>query len=469
MKLSLRLLCSLCLILLMIIVAGKIALPGVTSAAREYLLSQANKSINGRLEVGSINFSPFGHASFGQARLFNQADSLIAQCELISADFSPGDLWRGNLDLNTVRTITFDGLKLYLEQDEQGSWNTATLIKPSAGTPFSFRGQVGLKNVLFSITTPLGRHEYQEGDALIDFATYPAISLQAHTKDGNNALSAQGSWDIDGPGTIVIKSDKIDIANYQILFPEAFHIKLLGGTLTDVAITVSQETALIHAEGTATMLGVSADLDGSAANDGQAEILLSDGSLLLNLAGPADNRSVKGSFQIAAGTLGQITFSDASGDYSYENESLSIANTQANALGGSIHTSGTLASQTTGYVQHLVGRNIDSSLIIDEAVQGRVNFDADITGQGEWRSADAEGSFSIASGNASGFSFTEMTGDFTKRRSQVAYYNIRGQVADGLARVTGASDGDFLHLKLKFGEIQVATKTLRAPIMQDLF
>lgn len=75
----------------------------------------------------------------------------------------------------------------------------------------------------------------------------------------------------------------------------------------------------------------------------------------------------------------------------------------------------------------------------------------------------------MASGNASGFSFTELTGDFTKRRSQVAYYNIRGHVADGLARVSGASDGDFLHLKLSLGEIQIATKTLRAPIIQDLF
>ncbi|MDR3564334.1 MAG: hypothetical protein P4N59_23255 [Negativicutes bacterium] len=464
-----KILGALILMLLMIIVAWKIALPGVTTAARDYLLSQASKSINGRLEVGSINLSPFGQASFGQVRLFNQANSLIAECELISFDFSPGDLWRGNLDLNTVRTITVDGLKLDLQQDEKGNWNIATITKPNGNTPFLFRGQGGLKNGLFSITTPLGRYEYREGEAFIDFAGYPAISLKVHAKEGNNALSAQGSWTIDGPGDLVIKSDIIDIKNYQTLLPEAFHIQLRGGTLSDVTITVTCETSLIHAEGTAAIHGVAAALDGTDADDGQAELLLSDGSLVLALAGSADNPAVKGSFQIAAGTLGQIAFTDASGEYSCDNESLSITNTQANALGGIIRTSGTLTSKTTGYVQHVAGQNIDSSLLIEEAVKGRVNFVADIGGRGEWRNADAEGSFSMASGNASGFSFTELTGDFTKRRSQVAYYNIRGHVADGLARVSGASDGDFLHLKLSLGEIQIATKTLRAPIIQDLF
>ena len=210
----------------------------------------------------------------------------------------------------------------------------------------------------------------------LDFAKYPEIGLDLKTKDGTSLLAVKGAWNFSGGGNIMVTAEGVDPATY------ATSVRIKGAT-----------------------------------------------SFQATLAGTTANPSAKGSFKIPTGTLGDMAFSNASGDFTFANSTLSLTNTQLHAFGGSIQTHGPLYPDTLRYVQKLSGQNLDSSLLSDKDIQGRLVFSADVQGQGSWENANADGTFEMGAGSVSGIAFDALSGNFAKRGANTRYFNLTAKIA----------------------------------------
>jgi len=166
-----------------------------------------------------------------------------------------------------------------------------------------------------------------------------------------------------------------------------------------------------------------------------------------DVTGPADNFVASGNFQMPSVYLGRINFTAAKGSFHYANDLLRIDNVVGRALGGTMTTTGTITKDTV-YNQKVTGQNVDAGFFTDRDVQGRANFTTKISGKGDWDNASADGSFTMKSGNIKGVSFSNMTGDFTKRGAQSDFSNLHLQMAGGLVNGTAFTDGDYIRLKL---------------------
>ena len=189
-------------------------------------------------------------------------------------------------------------------------------------------------------------------------------------------LAAKGSWNFSGGGNIVVTAEAVDPANYANSIP----------------------------------------LKGPA-------------SFQANLAGTTANPTANGSFKIPTGTMGDMSFTNASGDFSFANSTLTLANTKLNAFGGNIQTHGPLHPDTLRYSQEVSGQNLDSSLLSDKDIQGRLAFSANVQGQGSWEGANADGTFEMGAGSVSGIAFDALSGNFAKRGANTRYYNLTAKIA----------------------------------------
>ena len=352
----------------------------LTDTVKQKLIQTASTSLNGSLSVGAVDFSASGSLTAKQVELKDKTGALVASVNTLSIDYDLSDLFGRRLDIERVRSVTLDGLVLNLDQNKQKQWNATTVLKNSSPPPATpdgtFRGKVFASNAAISVTTPDSRYQFKNVAGTLDFAKYPEIGLDLKTKEGASLLAAKGAWNFSGGGNIMITAEGVDPAAY------APSIRIKGPT-----------------------------------------------SFQATLTGTTANPSAKGSFKIPAGTLGDMSFSNASGDFSFANSTLSLANTQLNAFGGSIQTQGPVHPDTLRYVQNVSGQNLDSSMLSDKDIQGRLAFSADVQGQGPWEGANADGTFEMGAGSVSGIAFDALSGNFAKRGATTRYFNLTAKIA----------------------------------------
>lgn len=173
------------------------------------------------------------------------------------------------------------------------------------------------------------------------------------------------------------------------------------------------------------------------------------------VTGPTENFVAQGSFQMASGSLGRINFTGAKGSFHYAGDTMTINSASGNALGGTLTTAGTI-TKTSVYNQKVSGQNVDAGFFTDNDVTGKANFTAQINGKDDWDNANADGSFTMKSGQVKGIPFSDMTGNFTKRGTKSDFSNLHMQIAGGLAKGTAYTEGDYIHLKLTPGDSPVA-------------
>jgi hypothetical protein len=367
---------------LVLLAAGSWQLFGasLTDTVKQKLIQTASTSVNGSLSVGTVDFSASGSLTAKQVELKDKTGALVASVKTLSIDYDLSDLFGRRLDIERVRSVTLDGVVLNLDQNKQKQWNATTVLKsasPPAATPGgTFRGNVFASNAAISVTTPDSRYQFKNLAGTLDFAKYPEIGLDLKTKDGASILAAKGSWNFSGGGNIMVTAEDVDPAAY------ATSVRIKGPT-----------------------------------------------SFQATLAGTTANPSAKGTFKIPSGTLGDMSFSNASGDFSFVDSTLSLANTKLNAFGGSIQTHGPVHPDTLRYAQKVSGQNLDSSMLSDKDIQGRLAFSADVEGQGPWEGANADGTFEMGAGSVSGISFDALSGNFAKRGANTRYYNLTAKIA----------------------------------------
>lgn len=383
--------------------AWKIAGSSATEAVRQWMIQTVSRSLNGSLSVSEVDFSFSGAIVAKQVSLKDKTGSLVASAKTLAVDFDISDLLGRRFDVSRVRQVTIDGLVLNLDRNKENVWNAssvlkATDVKPVAALPEAFfKAKVIVSNALVTVTTPESRYVFNQLAGTLDFANYPVIALDLKSQEGSAILAAKGNWNFSGGGNVAIIADSIEPSRFSPMT----HLK----GLTSVQAVLSGTTAHPKAEG---------------------------------------------SFKTPAASLGTMVLSNASGDFIFADNLLTLLNTKGNGLGGVIQTRGTLSTDTLRYVQKVTGQNIDSSQISDKDIQGQLDFNADVDGQGGWDGANADGNFNMGSGIISGISFDALAGNFSKRGTNIRYYNLTAKIAGQTIRI---GDAETLNsLKLLFNQ-----------------
>ena len=505
----------------LILVAGiawKVAAPRVLAGVQEILLSQVNSSLNGRIEIEEMDFSLLGSAVLKKVTLFDKAGSQIAASNEISVGYKFSDLIGGRFGIDSVQSITVEKVSLNLSIDKAGTWSLQEIIKPQAQRTSVFRGSIKLKDAAVTVTTPNWKREFTEISGELDYVAPPAVAVDVKGKMGKSSISAQGTWIPDGKTQLAIKIDTLDLVEAQTLLPAvAGNPKLSAGTLKDVQGTMIQEKSGVQMTGDALLNGLAVDLQGMALKDGNAKVKLqgknvtlldasatidenklsvsgsidfapasptlalkiSSGAINLSsmagakasltgsaamqadVGGTLDKPTAQGTFQLRSGQFDDITVTDAEGFFSYAGDTLSLNNTSAKAMGGSIGITGTILPKTSRYNLNVSGKNVDGALLTNKGLTGRMDFNATVSGQANPDSMAASGTFTVPSGTISDYAITNASGSFRKQGNRVDMSNVgvtlSGQRLSVNGVITIASGGASPQINLNISSSGLST------------
>lgn len=462
-------------------IAWKLAAPRVLAGVQDLLLKQVNSSINGRLEIGSLDFSVLGSAVLKQVVLYDKAGSRIASGGQIDVSYQFDDLLGGRFGLDSVKKISIEKADLKLAIDKNGRWSLQELVKPQKEQPTVFRGTIALQEVTVEVTTPEWKRQFTGLAGELDYEKPPAVAVDLKGKLGKSSLTAKGVWTADVKTQLAITVDAIELADVQSLLPStAGNPKFLAGSLKEVKGNLIQDKSGISTNGEAVLSGLAVNLQGKALKEGNANLklqgksmTLSNGSaqldgnkLIVNgtidfataspglalqlaatgidiasLAGSKASLSgwlsfqadvtgtlaktlARGVFKLPAGQLDANPLTDGEGSFSFAGETLTIQNAMLKALGGGLAISGTMEPQTSRYNLKVSGQNVDGAILTNQGVTGRVSFEATVSGAADASSMTASGVFSLPSAKISDYDISNATGSFRKQGNRLDLSNV---------------------------------------------
>ncbi len=497
-------------------VAWKVAAPRVLAGVQGLLLSQVNSSINGRVDMGTIDFSALGSAVLKKVTLFDKAGLQVAASDEISVSYTFNDLVKGNFGIESVKTITVEGLTMKLGIDKTGRWSLQDIIKAQVDRPSVFQGRIVLKNAVVSVTTPNWKREFTAISGEMDYATHPVVKVDLAGKTGKSSIAAQGTWIPDGKTQLAIKIDTMDLIEAQALLPSvAGNPKLSSGMLKDVKGTVIQEKSGVQMTGEALLSGMVMNLQGLSLKEGNAKltmqgkkVMLQDGSVTVDgnklsvagsidfspispllalkisspgvnmaslsvqkasltgsvavqadIGGTIDKPVAKGTFKLISGAFDSNAIADAEGFFSYTGDILTLDNANAKALGGSIGITGSVMPKTSRYNLKVSGQNVDGAVLTNQGLTGRMDFNATIAGDGGPEAMSASGVFTLPSGKISDYAVANVSGSFRKQGNRVDLSNVgmtlSGQriSANGVITLASGSASPQMNLNISSGGI----------------
>ena len=462
-------------------IAWKLAAPRVLAGVQDLLLKQVNSSINGRLEIGSLDFSVLGSAVLKQVVLYDKAGSRIASGGQINVSYQFDDLLGGRFGLDSVKKISIEKADLKLAIDKNGRWSLQELVKPQKEQPAVFRGIIAVQEVTVEVTTPEWTRQFTGLAGELDYEKPPAVAVDLKGKLGKSALTAKGVWTADVKTQLAITIDAIELADVQSLLPSAAgNPKFLAGSLKDVKGNLIQDKSGISTNGEAVLSGLAMNLQGKALKEGNANLklqgksmTLSNGSAQLDgnklnvngtidfattspglalqlaaagidiasLAGSKASVSgllsfqadvtgtlaktlARGVFKLPAGQLDANPLTDGEGSFSYAGEVLTIQNATLKALGGALAISGTMEPQTSRYNLKVSGQNVDGAILTNQGVNGRMSFEATVSGAADASSMTASGVFALPSAKISDYDISNATGSFRKQGNRLDLSNV---------------------------------------------
>ena len=462
-------------------IAWKLAAPRVLAGVQDLLLKQVNSSINGRLEIGSLDFSVLGSAVLKQVVLYDKAGSRIASGGQINVSYQFDDLLGGRFGLDSVKKISIEKADLKLAIDKNGRWSLQELVKPQKEQPAVFRGIIAVQEVTVEVTTPEWTRQFTGLAGELDYEKPPAVAVDLKGKLGKSALTAKGVWMAEVKTQLAITIDAIELADVQSLLPSAAgNPKFLAGSLKDVKGNLIQDKSGISTNGEAVLSGLAMNLQGKALKEGNANLklqgksmTLSNGSAQLDgnklnvngtidfattspglalqlaaagidiasLAGSKASVSgllsfqadvtgtlaktlARGVFKLPAGQLDANPLTDGEGSFSYAGEVLTIQNATLKALGGALAISGTMEPQTSRYNLKVSGQNVDGAILTNQGVNGRMSFEATVSGAADASSMTASGVFALPSAKISDYDISNATGSFRKQGNRLDLSNV---------------------------------------------
>lgn len=468
------------------------------SVAQTEVVAKANENINGKIVIGGFDFSFSGSMTARQITVYDPSNTVIGTCDQMLIRFGIRDLLSGNIDLQTIQSIALDNPVIMVD-NKDGHWNWEDLFKTDSGQPLKFRGQVEINQGVIAVSS-MDNRKLEAVSGTIDFAQYPSLALDLTGKRGTTPLVAKGSWSFNGDGKLQVKAAQLLFSDLPLdEFPQT-DFTLSGGLARNLEITIIQQDGKLTYSGSGTVEKLAANITGFALSEGNGKFDLTDAqvnlhemtvlvngqsvaidgtismakpgfNIVLNassahfdlatlaggsfqgpiafnaiIEGPATTPLAKGQFSVPQGSFGDISFTNVTGNFSYNTGVLTLSNTRGNAWDGTLLVGGDIVPETRRYKLVIDGSGVDSALLTEKDIKGRVNFEAYISGQGT-TGGNAEGSFNMGEGSFSGVPFNSLTGNFAKQGDKMSFSNITVHTLAGNFHAEGYSDGNIVRLK----------------------
>ena len=338
-----------------------------------------------------------------------------------------------------------------------------------------------MQEVTVEVTTPEWTRQFTGLAGELDYEKPPAVAVDLKGKLGKSALTAKGVWTAEVKTQLAITIDAIELADVQSLLPSAAgNPKFLSGSLKDVKGNLIQDKSGISTNGEAVLSGLAMNLQGKALKEGNANLKLQGKSMTmsngsaqldgnkLNVNGTIDFATTspglalqlaaagidiaslagskasvsgllsfqadvtgtlaktlaRGVFKLPAGQLDANPLTDGEGSFSYAGEVLTIQNATLKALGGALAISGTMEPQTSRYNLKVSGQNVDGAILTNQGVNGRMSFEATVSGAADASSMTASGVFALPSAKISDYDISNATGSFRKQGNRLDLSNV---------------------------------------------
>ena len=256
-------------------------------------------------------------------------------------------------------------------------------------------------------------------------------------QSGDTPFALRGSWNFKGDGTLDISTTKIALTDIPFAHLLPKDLVISDGTVHDLIVTLVQQANKLSISGEGSFEKVAATISGFTLGDGTGKFRLADGkidlqktSLLVNgqgvvldgflsidgadlglnlnavstafapetltsgsalrgsiafqskVEGTAAKPTTTGTFSMAQGTFNTTTFTNANGNFSYNAGKLVISDAHANAWDGTLTIAGEVLPATEQYNLTIQGTGVDSSLLTDKDIHGRIGFNSQLSGQG---------------------------------------------------------------------------------------
>ena len=462
-------------------VAWKMLAPRVLAGVQDLLIKQVNSSINGRLEVASLDFSVLGSAVLKNVVLFDKAGKQIAASDEIDVSYKFDDLLGGKFGIDSVKAVSLKKLNLQLGIDKNGRWSLLDIVKPQAERPAVFRGKVAVKEGIVTVNTANWQRTFSDLNGDLDYDKAPIVAVDLKGKMGKSLITAQGTWTADDKTQLTLTVDSLELAEAQGMLPATNTApRFSAGLLKDIKANLIQDKAGIQTSGEAVLTGLAMTMQGKPLQEGNAKlklqgkvVTLSDGSVLfdgnklllagsfdfspvsptvslqvsgtgINLAalagskasltgmlsfqadvsGSLDKTVAKGTFRLPTGKMDENSITDGEGTFGFAGEILTIQSASLKAFGGSMAISGTLAPKTSRYNLKISGQNVDGVVLTNKGVNGKMGFEATVSGEASAESMTAAGTFSIPAGKISDYDITNAAGGFRKQGNRLDLSNV---------------------------------------------
>lgn len=478
----------------------------LAAQARTILLSQVNQALNGRLEASHIEIS-LSKVVIRQAVVFDSQNTAVATCERLIMDYGWRDFLTGQIGMEAVRDITLDTPVLTLARRQDGYWNIGTLVKPVSEGKTPYRGLINIKNGTVILTDSAKIWRVEDVHAVVTSADRLGLEIRQgnlHYADQKVAVTGYvedlaGAANLNLAGT----ASDFDLSAVAGEFPLqgkcTLDTKLAGtankpvitgtmdmpaGVLNNIAFTGAKgdfrwtEHVLHIEQASAGSLGGSIVFAGTIRLDDKNsyQMHVAGNSLdvvqLMEASKPPSVRSAPpavsglisvqaditgaaiveyaaGDFTMPSGTFADTAFADVRGTFRYDGRQLIFDHVQAAMDGGIVTGSGTLGIERGEYVLTLAGAGLESGLLTNKQVQGKLAFDAQAQGAGDFQNAFVHGSFRMGSGTVSGIPFTSARGNFTRQGGQYSFDAVNFQLLGGLITGDVVPSGTSFHVKLQ--------------------
>jgi hypothetical protein len=471
----------------------------VAADAQAQLLSKVNERVNGKVNVGSFDFSFYGTLTAHAVTVSDSKNAVIGKSDKVTVRFGVGDVLAGRADMSAVQSVTLENPVMTLITEKDGRWNWQNLVKSRPEEPMTFRGAVNVKNGAVQVGEN-GQGKLTAVSGSFDLAGYPAVALDLTAKSGSTPLAVKGNWNPGVGGELAIKTEQLALADLPLAALGAGDFKLTGGQAKNVTVTVKQKDGRFSFAGEGTLEKAATTVAGYAVSEGSGKVTLADstvtlkdGTALLNgqkltavgtltsadggfqlsldlaanafdaaalgtmplkgtiafqtkVEGTVDQPRANGSFSIPQGSFGTVAFANGRGDFTYAGGTLTLINTQAAAWDGALAVAGTVVPASQRYQMTASGSGMDAAALTEKDIKGRVSFDANLSGQGP-SGGHAEGSFRMGEGSFQGIPFLSMTGDFAKQGEKMSFSNIIVNTVGGSFRAEGFGEGSVVRLQ----------------------
>ena len=400
--------------------------------------------------------------------------------------YSWSDLAKLNFGIANIKEVELTGAEFWL-QEEKNRWNWEGLFKEDSVTDNQFAGKIQIKAAQIHCRTSVLSKTLNEVAGEIDCIDNPNLAIHLKGKIGQGNLTADGIWSNGQLGMLAMKAQDVDLLEFRDSIPSSSAgeaIRLESGKLTAGSVMTERDTSGVvrwttegvfsgvNLAGKVSITDARGEFNGSqdglqlqnvtfavsgqqAAGEGfvswsqggaaiQAVVSIPDAdpaaflsgltvqrpvACRINITGPLTEPNISGGFSIPQATFSNMAISNVTGNFKYGGSYILLQNISGALYQGTVGATGEVKMSNESYELDTSGRGLDSSRLTDKDVQGPLDFNGHVSGQGD--AAVTAGTFIIREGKAYGVPFVTMSGNFVKRGASTEISGIVMQTVVG--------------------------------------